>query len=109
MAFDVIVGIGYNGCDARQAFYNQVKMIVQRLGKLNALITGDSYSEEWGYEKATWYAASFESFGDYIEARDRILAVAATHNQDAVAFTVGNIDVPSTPKPEQKPLYRDFL
>lgn len=108
---DVIIGIGFDGAPHGGAgFASQVREVLRRFGKLSASIHGESWSPEWGEEQGEWFAASFDSFDDYAEARARILAVGAAHGQDAIAFTVGTVDVASCPKPEPKGKgYRDLL
>lgn len=103
---DVIIAIGHD--NAGVDFAEQVRQVIARFGKLHAVVSGTSWSPRWGDENATWFAAGFPSFDRYVEARARILAVAATHNQDAVAFTVGTTDVADTPAPRTRG-YRDLL
>jgi hypothetical protein len=109
MPVDVIIGIGHDGTDKPAQFTLAVQSVIERLGTLNARISGWSWSPEWGAEEGAWFAASFQSFDAYTEARERILAIGGSYGQDAVAFTVGAVDVAACPEPAQKPLYRDFL
>ena len=103
---DVVIAIGHDG--AGVDFAGQVTKVIRLLGTLNAVVEGPSWSPEWGSEQASWFAASFPDFDTYIEARARILAVGAAHAQDAVAFTVGQVDVADCPRAERAG-YRDFL
>lgn len=98
----VIIGIGFDGTDVPQLFAAQVEAIVERLGEVTATIEGESWSPGWGREPGLWVAGEFPTFDAYLEARARILAVGARHGQDAVAFTVGSVDVASCPTPEPK-------
>lgn len=103
---DVIIGIGHDG--AGIDFAGQVTKVIDRFGTLNAVIEGNSWSPHWGAETGSWFAVTFPDFDTYAEARARILAVGAANGQDAIAFTVGTVDVATCPKPDPKP-YRDFL
>lgn len=105
---DVIVAIGHD--KAGPDFAEQVRQVIERLGTLNATIGGVSSDPTWGVEEATWFAASFDWFPSYTEARERILAIAAAHNQDAVAFTIGTTEVATVvPSVATRRAYRDLL
>jgi len=105
---DVIIAIGHDG--ARDSFADEVRSVIARLGSVNAIIAGPSWSPGWGSEDATWFAATFETFPAYAEARSRILAIGAVNGQDAVAFTTGTTEVPPCPKHVRRARdYRDFL
>lgn len=105
----VIIGIGFDGANDPDGFYDAVIGVVNRLGVLEARIIGDSYSADWGDERGAWIAASFSTFERFTEARERILAIGGSENQDAIAFTIGYTDIAPCPKTAPKPLYRDFL
>lgn len=94
---DVIIAIGFDGADLPGEFEAQVESVVHRLGEMNASIVGETHSAGWGREEGRWYAVTFPSFMAYVEARSRILAIGAAHNQDAIAFTYGRTDVASCP------------
>ena len=105
---DVIIAIGHD--DAGPDFAPNVRKVIDRLGTLNAVIEGTSSDPTWGDENATWFAATFETFPAYAEARSRILAIGASNGQDAVAFTTGTTEVPPCPKHVRRARdYRDFL
>lgn len=105
---DVIIAIGHDG--AAETFGTEVQKVIERLGTVNAVVSGPSWSPGWGEEDATWYAATFPSFERYTEARGRILAIAGWHAQDAVAFTIGTTDVAETPHDVRLARnYRDLL
>lgn len=103
---DVIIAIGHD--NAGVDFSPQVRAVIDRLGTLKAVVSGTSWSPEWGDENATWFAVTFGTYDRYVSARERILAVAAVHHQDAVAFTVGTTDVADTPQSLRR-AYRDLL
>lgn len=104
---DVIIAIGHDG--ATDTFGSQVRKVIDRLGTLNAIVSGASWSPEWGTEDATWFAATFPTFPAYAEARARILAVGGANGQDAIAFTVGTTEVPTCPRTRRAREYRDLL
>lgn len=104
---NVIIAIGHDG--AGQDFAAQVQQVIERKGTLNALVSGSSWSPEWGSEDATWFAATFRDFDTYVEARARILAIGGSHSQDAIAFTVGDTDVAECPTTQRAREYRDLL
>lgn len=103
---DTVIAIGHT--NAGQDFAPQVRQVIDRLGTLNAVVSGTSWSPGWGDENATWFAVTFDGFDAYVEARERILAVASAHNQEAVAFTVGSVDMAETRLIPPR-AYRDFL
>jgi len=103
---DTVIAIGHE--NAGPDFAPHVRAVIDRFGTLNAVVSGTSWSPEWGDENATWFAVTFAGFEDYVEARARILAIAAANNQDAVAFTIGDTDVAETPQPARR-AYRDLL
>jgi len=109
---NVIIGIGFGTLATVQArtFESNVDSVIRRLGTVEASIRGVSWSPQWGSEPAAWIAASFPSFDAYIEARARILAIGSAYGQDAVAFTVGSVDVAECPSAAQRAReYRDLL
>jgi len=109
---NVVIGIGFGNIDnARDVagFDNAVTRVIERLGTVNAVMRGESWSPEWGKEDGAWFAASFPDFDTYVEARARILAIGGTYRQDAVAFTVGTVDVADCPTTTRARQYRDLL
>lgn len=109
---NVIIGIGFGNLtsDEPENFTEDVEKVVKRLGKIEATMEGRSWSPEWGHENGVWFAASFPDFDTYVEARARILAIGATYRQDAVAFTVGTVDVADCPTEVTRAReYRDLL
>lgn len=104
---DVIIAIGHDG--AGPDFSEQVRQVIARFGILNAVVSGPSWSPEWGTEDATWFAATFPYWSTFIEARARILAIGGANGQDAIAFTVGDTDVAECPTTQRAREYRDLL
>jgi hypothetical protein len=96
VVMDAIIAIGQNGSHDPESFATGVRGIIIGHGQLNAEMTGTSTDEIWGSEPAIWFAATFRNLQAYTLAKYSIKSLAAEHNQDAVAFTVGTTEVMPT-------------
>ena len=90
---DVVVGASDAREDVRDRMLVQVQTSIGLVGgTLAAQVSGTSVDETWGTEHAVWVAASVPADG-LDDLRAELSWVARTFGQDAVALTVGAVEL----------------